>query len=256
MMNNRLEDRGWTETEVGQGHVIHSGAGLQLTVGATPAKRYSNAQITDYDYASMAFRWRPPLRMTVRAWFNAVPVGTAGFGFWNHPFSPDTRRLRLPQAIWFFFGAPPHNLALAYGVPGHGWKATTLDAGRAAALLLVPFAPLAVLGMQIPALYRRLYPFIQRRLAVGEAALDSALMSSPHTYTLEWRHNGAAFAVDGATVLETPFSPRGACGFIAWIDNQYAVVTPQGRFGWGVVPVTGEQSLTLEAVEIEELNHA
>ncbi len=249
-MNNRLEDRGWIETEVGQGRIAYADTALRLTVGATAAGCYSNAQITDYDYASMAFRWRPPLRMTVRAWFEGGGlVGTAGFGFWNHPFSPDTRRLRLPQAIWFFFGAPPHNLALAAGVPGHGWKAATIDAGQG--LLLAPFAPLAVLAMQSPAVYRRLYPFIQRRLAIGESALDPALMTAPHTYMLEWRRDGAAFAVDGAAVLETPFSPRGACGFIAWIDNQYAIVTPQGRFGWGVMPINGAQTLTIESVEIE-----
>jgi hypothetical protein len=318
MMKDRLEDRGWIETEVGQGRVAYPNSGLTLTVGPTPAGRYSNAQITDYDYASMSFRWRPPLKLTVRAWFTPPPdpippanfmrpftegdlsgdmrqgginrddvardrgsertrdengelsgassigsgakmqgvrvVGTAGFGFWNHPFSPDTRRLRLPQAIWFFFGAPPHNLALAHGVPGHGWKAATIDAGRPGALPLAPIAPLAVLGMQIPALYHRLYPFIQRRLAVGEAVLAPTLMGAPHTYTLEWRRAGAAFAVDGTTVLETPFSPRGTCGFIAWIDNQYAIVTPQGRFGWGIIPITGEQSLIIEEVEIEGLN--
>jgi hypothetical protein len=41
-------------------------------------------------------------------------------------------------------------------------------------------------------------------------------------------------------------------GFIAWIDNQYAVVTPQGKFGWGVVPLPEAQSLLLEHVKIEE----
>jgi hypothetical protein len=253
-MNNRLEDRPWTVTAVGQGRVQASGLGARLTVGATPSGRYSNAQITDYDYRSMAFRWRPPLRLTVRAGFDSLNVvGTAGFGFWNHPFSPDTRRLRLPQAIWFFFGAPPHHLALAHGVPGHGWKAATLDAGRIPALALLPFAPLAVLVMQLPAVYHRLYPSIQRRLALGEAVLDPALMAAPHTYSLNWRRDGAAFAVDGVKVLETPFSPRGACGFIAWIDNQYAIVTPQGRFGWGVTPVTMPQTLTIEDVRIEPL---
>lgn len=254
-MKSRLEDRGWTVTEVGHGTVALAGGQAHLTVDETAGGRYSNAQISDYEYGAMTFRWRPPLRLTVQAAFtsNAENVGTAGFGFWNHPFSPDTRRLRLPQAIWFFFGAPPHNLALAHGVAGQGWKAATLDAGRLPALLLAPFAPLAVLLMQLPAVYHRLYPFIQRRLAVGEALLSPALMAAPHTYTLDWRRDGAAFAVDGATVLETPFSPRGACGFIAWIDNQYAIVTPQGRFGWGVQPVTTPQTLMIENVEIEVL---
>ena len=61
------------------------------------------------------------------------------------------------------------------------------------------------------------------------------------------------FAVDGVTVLQTPFSPRGALGFVTWLDNQYAIVTPQGKLGFGIVPVAQEQTLLLEQVTIEPL---
>ncbi|MEP7293095.1 MAG: hypothetical protein ABI835_15035, partial [Chloroflexota bacterium] len=232
-----------------------SRGGLSMTI--QPAQSYSNAQIADYSYARFDFRWKPPLRLTVTAWASGGAEtlrGTAGFGFWNHPFSPDARRLpRLPQAIWWFFAAPPSHMALAYDVPGHGWKAATLDAARPAAWALAPLALPAALLMRAPRIYKRLYPAIQRRLRIGERLLDDRLLAERHSYTIEWRQEHAVFAVDGAVVLETPFAPRGAAGFVAWIDNQYAVVTPQGRLGFGIVPVERAQSLVLERIIIERL---
>lgn len=259
----RIEDRfenaispAWDVAEIGSGIVAPSTEGLRLTVNPTAERQYSNAQISDYymrdeDKLRFDFRWRPPLRMTVTAWTKVgKPVGTAGFGFWNHPFSPDIKRLpRLPQAIWFFFGSPPNNMQLAYGVPGHGWKAATIDATRA--LYLAPFALPAVLLMRIPRLYKRLWQPIQRRLNIGEAALDVGLLASRHTYRIDWQVNRAIFTIDDNVVLETPFAPRGALGFVAWVDNQYAIVTPQGNFGFGVIKVEQEQTMVLEQVVID-----
>jgi hypothetical protein len=274
----------WDVAQVGNGTVRAGGGTLALTV--QPSQHtYSNAQIADYRYDDFAFRWRPPLRMTVVARASAAGrplsgtqhtlndtgrtlnstgdalgaagrtlVGTAGFGFWNHPFSPDSRRLpHLPQAIWFFFASPPSNMALAFGVPGAGWKAATIDATRPSAIALAPAALPAALLMRVPSLYARLYPRIQRRLKIAEKLLDGDLLAERHVYTLEWRADGARFAVDGATVLQTPFSPRGALGFVTWLDNQYAIVTPQGKLGFGIVPVAQEQTLLLEQVTIEPL---
>ncbi len=261
-MIKQLEDRFtdglnplWKVAEVGQGAVIPAPGSLRLTVKPSPSA-YSNAQIADYDYDDFNFTWQPPLRMSVTAWVES-PVdhlrGTAGFGFWNHPFSPDSRRLRLPQAIWFFFAAPPSNMALADGVPGHGWKAATIDAGRRGALMLAPLALPAALLMRIPALYRQIYPPIQQRLAIAEHLIDLARLGERHTYTLDWRSDGADFAIDGVSILQTPDAPRGRAGFVAWLDNQYAVVTPQGKLRFGIVPVEREQTLVLEHVLIESL---
>lgn len=257
--NGRIEDRfdggidpRWHVAQIGRGVVEPTAAGLSLRTLPT-VNDYSNAQIADYD-GRFAFAWRPPLRLTVTAWATldgGALRGTAGFGFWNHPFSPDTRRLRLPRAIWFFFASPPSDMRLAKGVPGRGWKAATIDAARWQAAALMPLALPAALLLRIPALYARLYPPIQRALKIDEAALDPALLAARHTYTLDWRRDGARFAVDGVTALETPYAPRGAAGFVAWLDNQYAVVTPQGKFGFGVVPVAREQALVLESVVIE-----
>jgi hypothetical protein len=258
-------DSAWVVTEVGGGSVRAAG-GLHLAIRPSErggerlserpsVGRYHNAQITDYVYGSATtLRWRPPVRMTVRASAALTPengVGTAGFGFWNHPFSPDSARVRLPRAIWFFYAAPPNDMRLALDVPGHGWKAAVIDATTPRAWALAPFAPPAVLLMRVPALYRRLYPVIQRRLAIAEALLDPALLTTLHDYVIDWRRDGASFSVDGRVVLETPHAPRGACGFVAWIDCQYAIVTPQGRIGFGVVPLRGEQRMFIDSIRID-----
>lgn len=250
----------WVVTEAGSGVVKPQPGALWLTVRPN-GHAYSNAQITDYHYPTFNFRWSPPLRMTVTAYCTGAPAGdflppgTAGFGFWNHAFSPDARRLpRMPQALWFFFGAPQNNMAFAYGVPGCGWKCETMDSARPAALLLAPFALPAALLMRNRRLYATLWPPIQRRLNIGQHALDPALLAAPHTYSLEWRRDAGSFAVDGRTVYETPFAPRGPVGFVAWIDNRYAIVTPQGGFGFGVVPIAAERSLVLESILIERLS--
>ncbi|TMF44913.1 MAG: hypothetical protein E6I32_14300, partial [Chloroflexi bacterium] len=74
--------------------------------------------------------------------------GTAGFGFWNYPFSVRGDILMLPEAIWFFYASPPSNMALVPGVPGWGWKAQVVHSMRPAALAsTLPLALTATFGM-------------------------------------------------------------------------------------------------------------
>lgn len=262
----------WSIAEVGAGTVTPvtaHGTGWRLTTGITPAGRYSNAQISDYGFSShrprrrdFSFPWHAadlpadrPVTVTIRARWDTVddrpPTGTAGFGFWNHPFSPDMRGLpRLPSALWFFYGSPPHDLALAHGVPGSGWKAATIDADRAAVIAYAPLTPLTIPLMHVPALYDRVYPRLQALMHIRETPLPIALLAAPHTYQITWGGGRAVLAVDGAPVLETPFAPRGRLGLCAWQDNQYAILTPQGRIGGGTLPLTAPQTLILETLEI------
>ncbi|MBC6936849.1 MAG: hypothetical protein DWB42_13565 [Chloroflexi bacterium] len=243
----------WCITEIGGGRVLQTSGHLRLVVPPTPSDVYSDAQISDYN-TRRDFRRLPPARLTVKARGEGGPIrGTAGFGFWNHPFAPGERGFRLPRAAWFFFASPPNNMRLALDVPGSGWKCATIHAGRAAFWALLPAAPLGFLLMRVPALYRRLWPVGQRALAVSEYTLDPGLLAENHTYALDWHADGLAFRVDGVTVHQTRHAPAGPLGFIAWIDNQYAVVTPQGRFGWGIVPVEREQALILETIRLETL---
>ncbi len=275
----------WRITNYGAGQVIQQSDTLHFNIPSTDASRYHDAQLTDYA-AKADFRWQPPLRMQVTAsisfpsanpllgsensGFNSPsllaergtggevlksnpPVGTAGFGFWNHPFVPGERGLRLPKAIWFFFSAPPSNMQLAQGISGPGWKAATIDATRWQFLTLAPTAPLAVFLMRIPALYRRIWPIGQRAIGVSEHLLDSSLLLERHTYSIDWHPDHISFAVDHITVHQAPVSIRGPLGFIAWVDNQYAIVTPQGRIGFGLVPIPQPQTLNLNRITIESL---
>src|SRR5215831_18499978 len=140
--------------EIGSGK-IERGDTLRMVVGPTEGRRYSDSQLFNYQRMKRRdFPSRPPLRMTVRAWASHDAdqlLGTAGFGFWNQPTMPGEWDIRLPRAVWFFFGSKPSNMAFAQGVPGYGWKAATIDASRPAFFALAPTAPLGFLLMRIPA---------------------------------------------------------------------------------------------------------
>lgn len=229
---------------------------------------YSDAQVDDYRLhprraprvgllapgglpARRPFIRRPPLRVSLRARTSHPAgelLGTAGFGLWNYPF---TLPPRPPRAIWFFYGSPPNDMPLAVGVPGHGWKAAVVDTGRPRALALLPFAPLVVPLLHFPALYRGLYPPIQRAAGVAEA-LARAPLEQWHEYVIEWGERRSRFLVDGCVVLDDAPSPRGPLCFVAWLDNQYLVLTPQGRVRWGLLEVQQRQWLELAEVRIEQ----
>jgi hypothetical protein len=222
-----------------------------LTAGARH-DRYADAQIDDYSgLARRHFPWRPPLRLTVRARTSGPLTGTAGFGFWNNPFSPLGGRPALPVAVWFFYASPPSDMPLALGVPGYGWKTACIDATQPAALAWAPLAPLVILANRSPALYRRVWPRVQRSLRIREAPIG-LLAQQWRTYVIEWRSDIARFSVDSEIVLETRTPPRGPLGFVAWIDNQWMRVTPRGGLGWGLLDAEA-QWLDLAEVRIEAL---
>lgn len=257
--------------EVGGGRVEATPDGVRLILPLASAAQYSDAQLDDLAGVRRAhYVHQPPLRLSLRARFshsrsdaalnaNRPPFapgrahsslrGTAGFGFWNGPYGATTFVPALPRAIWFFYASPPSNLALAIDVPGCGWKATCLDAGRVSALGWVPVAPVVMLLCRTPKLYRSIWPRVQRSLGISEERLDIN-MTEWHTYELEWRRDGARWRVDGEAILETDRSPRGPLGFIAWIDNRSAIVTPQGRIGFGLLEATTEQWLELAEVNL------
>ncbi|MDE2857575.1 MAG: family 16 glycosylhydrolase [Chloroflexota bacterium] len=214
---------------------------------------YHNAQISDYHALEPRFGNRPPLRLSLLARGEGAIRGTAGFGFWNQVFVPGRRRFRLPQAIWFFFGSPANDIALARGVPGHGWKAATINARGWRFYGLLPFAPLGFLAMRSKRLYQRLWPAGQRAIGVCEAPLDSALLQDFHRYAIDWHADRVLFSVDDEVVLRSERGLNSALGFIAWVDNQYAIVTPQGRFGWGLLDCPEAQKLILRDIEITGL---
>jgi hypothetical protein len=219
-----------------QTHVVGSGAldatdhSLCLRNGPTSLTHYSNAQLDDYQgLRRRDFRWRPPLTLAVRARFShhaGELRGTAGFGFWNDPFAMTGGRLpSLPRAIWFFYASPASNIQLAHQIPGHGWKAATIDAWRWPFWLLAPTAPIAMPLMRWPFLSRQLWPLAQRAIAVSEALIDVD-MASWHTYQLDWGIKQARFLVDEQLILHCDTPPRGPLGLVLWLDNQGMIVTP------------------------------
>lgn len=243
----------WLRWPVGAGRLVLADSGLRLVVPRTTKRGYNNAQIDDYARLPRdRYPWRPPLRLTLRARFSASLRGTAGFGFWNHPFAPNTGIGALPEAIWFFRSSPPNDLPIALDVPGHGWKAATIDTTQARAKRWLPLAPAVILLNQWPALRWRVWSRVERDLGIAEAIIDES-PSEWHTYALEWRRDGARWLVDGRVVLESSRSPRGPLGFVAWIDNQYAIARPTGSLGWGVLDLDAPQWLDLANLRIEPL---
>lgn len=245
----------WKRYVVGSGTLEATGSTLLFINNTTSARRYTNAQIDDYQGLPRGrFPWRPPLTMSVRARFSHEAgelSGTAGFGFWNDPFMMTGRRLpTLPRVIWFFYASPPSNMKLHLNTPGHGWKAAILDAKRLPLLLLGTAAPLAVPLMNARPLYRRLWPVAQRAMGVSEAMVE-VCMTEWHTYAIEWGTKRSSFSVDGQAVLEADCSPFGPLGFVMWLDNQYAVVTPWGRFGYGLLDSAQRQWMEVDALSIQ-----
>jgi hypothetical protein len=247
----------WRRYILGNAALEETGAALRFVTNDTTPQQYSDAQLDDYGVRpGQRLIRRPPLRLTVRAHFS-LPAeelrGTAGFGFWNYPFIISERRLpRLPRAIWFFYASPPANMRLDLHTPGYGWKAATIDTQCPAALALLPIAPLAVLLMQAVPLYRGFWPLIQHTVGIRETIVP-ATMTEWHTYEIEWGEQQSSFRVDGRAVLEHAPSPGGPLSFVMWLDNQYLIVTPQGRLGWGLLAAPGRQWMEVERCTIEPL---
>ena len=245
--------------EIGGGRVRCAASGApsllfdRAALTLPPARRYADAQLDDTQrLPRRALRWKPPLRFSLRARTSlSDPPGTFGFGFWNDPFSLSlgmggaARKLpAAPQCAWFFYGSPPHDLALVDGVPGGGWKAQTLSFRPLPPLLLAPIAAGGAMAASLP--FTRRWAFRQAKLFYR--AEEKPLAVDPaawHAYAVEWTVRAVRFFVDGTEVLHSVHPPRPPLGLVLWIDNQYAVASERKGFGFGVLPTEREQTLEL-----------
>jgi hypothetical protein len=258
-------DQHWTQTCIGGGYLSTIDSALRMGFASAQQGQYTDAQIDDYgERARSAFPWHPPVRMEVRARSSlpaATPTsipenqdflrGTAGFGLWNYPFSVRGDILMLPEAIWFFYASPPSNMALVPESVGWGWKAQVVHSLRVEALAAVLPTALATGWARLTGETRPAARWLQRLSGTHEALL-SVDMTTWHTYALEWRRETATFWVDGSLVLRVPRPPPRPLGFVAWLDNQYAVATPGGVLRFGTV-TSGPQWFELDSVRIESL---
>ncbi len=247
-----FEPETWNTIERGAGRLLAESDTLRFINRNATAGRYSNAQIDDYqNLPRRKFLHRPPLTLTVRARFSHPANelrGTAGFGFWNDPFMmTGFRPPTLPRAVWFFFASLPSDMPLAMGVPGFGWKAATINALRPQFAALLPLAPVAVPLMNVPSL-RRLWSVGQRAAHICEKPVAAA-MTDWHTYTIHWQKNAVRFMIDGQSFLDCDCAIPGGLGFVMWLDNQFMVAAPWGRFRWGTLN-TAEQWMEIQQLKM------
>lgn len=258
-------DPRWARLCTSGGQLVVADSALHCTLSGAQAGRYSDAQIDDYSHTRRPrFLWRPPLRMEVRA-RAAIPSislaahdaplthrvlrGTAGFGFWNYPLSLTGSVLRLPDAVWFFYASPPSNMALVPGTPGCGWKAQVVHAHRWQAVA-AGLPALGAIGLaRLTSIAAPAERLIQSVTGARETVIATSALFAWHTYTLDWRHEAVVFWVDGAEVLRVSHPPQGPLGFVAWLDNQYAVATPRGDLRFGTLD-SGPQELLLDTLHI------
>ena len=259
----------WTRTEMGVGRLHVTDDGLRMELEETSAQRYSNAQLDDYSaLRASRYPWRPPLRMRVRARASrpAEPAvspplggarwlrGTVGFGFWNAPFTLAGGGLRLPEAVWFFGASSPSDMALTVGGIGYGWKAQVIHSRRLDTLAAVGPMALTALWARVAGDDRPAAHWMERLAGAHEQPLDAtqADLREWRDYALEWRPDVARFSIDGQEVFAAPDPPQGPLGFVAWIDNQYAIATPRGQLRFGALDGP-PQWLELESLAIEPL---
>ena len=239
---------------VGGGQVIQTGNLTRFVIPPTTSRTYADAQWDDYGGLHRSkFPHRPPLRLGLRARFSHDALqlgGTAGFGFWNDPFTLSGGGiLASPNTIWFFAGSPPNDQYLCDGVPGRGWKAATLNTGRWPPLLVAPAAVPAILLTRVPGLGRPIMQLVRKLIKAHERLLDVS-MSDWHAYEIGWDVGQALFSVDGVEVFRSPAPPAPPLGFVLWLDNQYAVASEAGDFKFGLIAHAEERWMEIEGLEI------
>ncbi len=237
---------------VNGGQVERGHQRVRLVLPPCTAEAYSDAQIDDYDHAlPRTFHNRPPRCLHVRARFshdaNALK-GTAGFGFWNHPFARDGRVLAPPLAVWFFFRSQESNLKLTPRSAGCGFAAMALDSRSligAANKFTRALVWAGNVALRLP-LVRSAALWAGRRLIqAAEAPLNHLRLTDWHDYRLLWQPGRADFWVDGQKVLSAA-APRQPLGFVAWVDNYRAAAAEEAAYGFHFVVTPHGQWLELE----------
>jgi hypothetical protein len=250
--------------EIGTGTVepiVGAGGAQGWRLSLAPSTRYADAQLDDYHARSRRFfPWSPPVRLSLSARSShPSPAGTFGFGFWNDPFTlglgvqGSARRLpQPPHTAWFFYASPLSDMRLHAEVTGDGWKTATLRSRSLPPALLLPGAAATFLGMQLPLLRRGLHGLLRRFYWAEETRLHFD-PSQWHSYTIDWRVDRVIFSMDGEIQAVSAEPPRPPLGLVIWIDNQYAVVSPEKGLRFGVEPLVEPQWLEVVRLRVQRM---
>jgi hypothetical protein len=243
----------WVRCAIGHAGIDHQPGVLRLVLEGAEAGKLSDAEIDDHRTVPRhKLLWTPPLRMTVRARMShptGEMLGTAGFGFWNDPFDWVGNVQVPPNALWFFYASPQSDMAFAPNVRGHGWKAATLNGGRADKLTMA----LGNFVFRLPGMSKLVFRLAQARIHAHEKVLDDVALTGWRAYRIDWLPREARFFVDDAEVLRAPNPPRVPLGFVAWVDNNAAVMGPGREFGFRRIAIAQKQWMELTRVRIERL---
>jgi hypothetical protein len=227
----------WRRAVIGAADLALTADGLRLSLEGAVAGALSVAQLDEGQrLAGGGGAWRLPLRLTVRArWSHPVAelLGTSGFGFWNDPGGPGGFTA-APAWVWIAHYSPPSHVALDERGPGHGLLGAVLAAPSVGRLGLA----VGNLALRLPGL-ARLATAAARRVVPGGQLPLTVDPCAWHDYDLTWAPAGVTIAVDRQVVGHLAASPAGPLGFVAWMDNQWAALQPDGaaRGGYLAVPV-------------------
>jgi hypothetical protein len=252
--NARMRTAALRDHLVNGGRIERAGNRYRLIIPPTGAEHYTDAQLDDYEHnLPRHFPNRPPQRVHLRARFSHREMkGTAGFGFWNHPFSREGDVLEPPWNVWFFYSSPESDLQVARGMPGHGFKAAMLNSGQMPKGVMAIAGRLFNLALKVPGVSALAMASARAAVNVQGGAHETMLavdMADWHEYEIDWQTDVALLQVDGREVLRAAGPPRGAMGFVAWVDNYRARATA-GDYQFAYVGVGEEQWMELELLEI------
>ena len=255
MINDNFENGiapSWVRFCIGHANIETERGIARFVVDGAEDGQLSDAEIDDHRTVPRErLMWQPPLRLSVRARMShraGEMLGTAGFGFWNDPFDWVGNVQAPPNALWFFYASPQSDMTFDPSARGNGWKAAMLNAGRAdpATMAIGNFV------FNLPGMSKLVFKLAQTRINAHEKILDDIVLTDWHDYRIDWRVDAARFYVDGAEVLIAPNPPRMALGFVAWVDNNAAVMGPGRDFDFKRIAIGQRQWMELAHVRISD----
>lgn len=231
---------------------------VRLSLKGGQADRYHLAQLDDYATLHRdQFPWAPPVRMRLAAQVSVnSPPGTWGFGWWNDPFAlalgfggGERRFPVLPNALWYFHASADNYLTFRDDLPANGLLAASFSAKRYPSWLLAPALFCAPLLLWKRA--ARWLRLLLRNLVSEDACQLTIDVTQWHTYEIIWEVDKCYFLLDDVEVWRTDVVPQAPLGMVIWIDNQYVALTPEGKFGYGVLPLKREVWLALKDICVD-----